>query len=259
MIINASYTFSLINFILTFLASESKETVATGKGEDVKNTKDENVEPMSVVATDDQPATLTAADTTESTGVPAPTQSQDMKTDDQKPLAFSIGPSVQPMGAPHTNADKPMDEDLCAHPEHINIPTSSASFHTNAEIPEDVMGPPFSAPPTPAHRQYSYTVGKQLSTPLMTNVPKLEALNESQHGPKDELHTQISYGDLPVPKVSMDDEAIMQRQQQRFKKIEEQNKTKPLQFKQTYSDPYSYKSTERVQSKQRRAQGWQCI
>ena len=251
------YAFSLINFISNFVASESKETVATGKGEDVKNTKDENVEPMSV-ATEGQPAILTAADTTESTGMPAPTQSQDMKTDDQKPLVFSIGPSAQPIGAPHTNADKPVNENPCAHPEPINIPTSSASFHTNADIPQDVKGPPFSAPPTPAHRHYSYTtVGKQLSTPLMANVP--EALNEYQHAPKDELHSQISYGNLQVPKVSMDDEVIMQRQQQRFKMIEEQNKTKPLQFKQTYSDPYSYKSTERVQSKQRRAQGWQCI
>ena len=239
--------------VLYFVASESKGTVATGKGEDVKNTKDEKVEPMSVV-TDEQPATLTAADTTESTSKPTPSQPQNIKTD-EKGIVFSIGPSVQQIGAPHTNADKPMDEDYCAPPESIKIPTSSASFHTNADIPQDTVGPPFSAPPTPAHRHYTYTTEKQLSTPLFGNVP--ETRNESQpiHDP---LHSQISYGDLqyPVQKVSMDDEAIMQRQQQRFKMIEEQNKTKPLQFKQTYSDPYSYKSTERVQSKQRRAQGW---
>lgn len=229
--------------------------MANVEGEDVKSTKDESVEPMSV-ATDDQPATLTAADTTESTSTPAPTQLQDMKTNNQKSPVFSIGPSAQPIGAPHTNADEVMDESLFAHPEPINIPTSSDSFHTNADIPQDVTGPPYSAPPT--QRQYSYTVGKQLSTPLMPNLP--EAHNEPrQIRPRDELQSQTSYGDLQVPKVSMDDEAIMQRQQQRFKMIEEQNKTKPLQFKQTYSDPYSYKSTERVQSKQRRAQGWQCI
>ena len=226
---------------------------ATGKGEDVKNTEDEKVEPMSEVM-DEQPATLTAA---ESASVPAPSQPQNMKTDDQKGVAFSIGPSAQQISAPHTNADKPVDKVYGAHPEEIRIPTSSTSFHTNADIPPDMMGPPFSAPPTPAHRPYAHTVDKQLSIPLFSNIP--EARNESQHvpGPKDELHSQISYGDLqyPAQKVSMDDEAIMQRQQQRFKMIEEQNKTKPLQFKQTYSDPYSYKSTERIQSKQRRAQG----
>ena len=215
----------------------------------MKSTEDEKVEPMSLV-TDEQPTTLTPADSTK-TNMPAPIQEQNKATDDQKEVVFSIGPgSPQRIGAPHTNADKAVDGHSGVHPEPLKIPPSSKSFQTNADIPQDVTGPPFSAPPTPAHRQHAHPVGKQLSTPQFSNIPETKPV----YGPKDELHSQISYGDLP--KVSMDDEAIIQRQQKRFKIIEEQNKTKPLQFKQTYSDPYSYKSTERAQSKQRRAQGW---
>ena len=241
--------------------------VATGKAEDAKNTEEE---PMSVG--DEQPATLTPA---ESLAIPAPGQPKKMKADDDnKAVSFSIGPSQQQqkqtsqvnVGTPHTNADEPKGSS--AQPKPLKIPTSSAIFQTNADIPQEMAaGPPFSAPPTPAHRQHAQTVGKQFSHPQFGNIS--EALDESQHiysqfsetGPKDEYKSHVSVIDLPsgidpalTQKVSMEDEAIMQRQQQRFKMIEEQNKTKSLQFKQ-YSDPYSYKSTERVQSKQRRAQG----
>lgn len=220
---------------------------------------------------DEQPATLTAA---ESSAPPAPGQPQKMKADNNsKAVLFSIGPNQQQptsqVGAPHTNADVPKDSG--AQPEPLKIPSQSSIFQTNADIPQEMAaGPPFSAPPTPAHK-HGHTVGKQFSSPLFSNIKETsEALDESQHiysqfsetGPKDEYKSQVSVIDLPsgiypahTQKVSMEDEAIMQRQQQRFKMIEEQNKTKSLQFKQTYSDPYSYKSTERVQSKQRRAQG----
>lgn len=238
---------------------------ATDKG-DVKNTEGE---PMSV--DDEQPAALTS---TESSATPAPGQPKKMKADDDnKAVSFSIGPNQQQptgqVGTPHTNADEPKGSS--AQPEPLKIPTSSAIFQTNADIPQEMAaGPPFSAPPTPAHRQHAQTVGKQFSHPQFSNMKEIsEALDESQHiysqfsetGPKDEYKSQVSIIDLPsaidpvlTQKVSMEDEAIMQRQQQRFKMIEEQNKTKSFQFKQ-YSDPYSYKSTERVQSKQRRAQG----
>jgi len=201
--------------------------------------------------------------------IPALTQPQDREANDKRPVVFSIGPSPLPppagnAGTLRTNADQPMDNDLCVQPKVATV------FPTNADIPREIMGPPFSAPPTPAHRN-AHTVGKQLSSPLFSNVNVIpEGLDESQHiysqfsevgPPRDEYQSQISYVDLPADiypvqhKVSMEDEAIMQRQQQRFKMIEEQNKAKTPQFKQTYSDPYSYKNTDRVQAKQRR-QGW---
>lgn len=240
--------------------------VAVGKGEDIKGTM---AEPMSMDDKTKQPATLTAP---ESAAIPIPGQPQNMKTDDNKAVMFSIGPSQQPtghVGAPHTNADEAIDKSS-GQPVPQKAASSSALFQTNADIPQEMMDPPFSAPPTPAHRHHAQIVGKQFSTPLFGSIKETtEALNEPQHiysqfsetNLKDEYQSQVSVVDLPseihpVQKVSMDDEAIMQRQQQRFKMIEEQNKTKSLQFKQTYSDPYSYKSTERVQSKQRRGQGW---
>ena len=234
-----------INFAV---GTESKETVATGKTEDVKSTNEEKAE-AKCPETAEQPATLTACESA-STPAAAPTQPQN---DDQKAVSFSIGPNAQQIGTPHTNADKALGDDSHVHPEPIKIPpSSSASFQTNADIPQDMMGPPFSAPPTPAHRPQTHTVEKQYSTPQFSNVPKPHKESHDVH--KDELQSQVSYGDLqyPTQKVSMDDDAIMQRQQQRFKLIEEQNKTKPLQPFKHYSDPYSYKSTERT----KRAQGW---
>ena len=234
--------------------TENKGTVATGKTEGVKSASDEKPEAM-CSGTGEQPATLTASESV-STQAAAPIQPQN---NGQEAVSFSIGPNVQQMGTPHTNADKAMDGDTHVHPEPINIPpSSSGSFQTNADIPQDVTGPPFSAPPTPAHRPHTHAhaVEKQYSTPQFSGVPKPHNESKDVHkaSPKDELHTQVSYGDLqyPTQKVSMDDDAIMQRQQQRFKLIEEQNKTKPLQPFKHYSDPYSYKSTERT----KRAQGW---
>ena len=235
-----------------------KEVVVSSKGEDVSNGGDE-AEPMSI---DDQPATLTTDESV------AKVQPQDVKMDDNKPVVFSIGPTPLPT-IPPTNADKQMDNGPGVRPGPVNIALMSTAFQTNADIPKEMMEPPFSAPPI--HRQHAPTVGKQLSTPLLSNVIKgviPEAANEPQHvfsqisetAPKHEYLSQMSYVDLPLDlyptqKVSTEDEAAIQRQQQRFKRIEEQNKTKPLQFKQTYSDPYSYRSAERVQAKQRRGQG----
>lgn len=257
---------------------QSKDPMAAGKREDMKNnTKDE---PMSIDdnLSEDQPATLTASGSAtltaaESAAIPTPIQPQNVKVDEKRPVVFSIGSTPLPasqVGAPQTNADQQPDNNSGIKPGPINVAsTSAAAFQTNADIPQEMMTPPFSAPPT-AHKHIP-TVGKQNSTPQLSNTKDVipEALNESrQHvysqfseaGLKDKYQSQMSFVDIPsrispAQKVSMEDEAIMQRQQQRFKLIEEQNKTKPLQFKQTYSDPYSCKYTERVQAKQKRGQG----
>ena len=226
----------------------SKEMVGTG---------DEKTEPMDVHDKQE----VNTFSTPQSAATQAPIQPRNVKTDDDKKVLFSIGPGG---GTPHTNADKLMHRNTSPRPEPLA--SSSAVFETNADIPQDMMHPPKSAPPTSAHK-HAHTVEKHFSSPEFSNAKQPDTpLNESQHiysqfsetGPKGDYQAQVSIVDLPSeisPKVSMDDEAIMQRQQKRFKMIEEQNRTKLLQFKQTYSDPYSYKTTERVQSKQRRGQG----
>lgn len=243
---------------------EGNETKKTPGG-DIHTKNIEGEKPQTMSVDDKQPnqsVMLTAS--TSVAAAPAPIHSQDAKTDDSKPVVFSIGPTPLPAsctGTAHTNAGSNKDDVHVQAAKPLKI-TSFDMFPTNADIPKEMMTPPFSAPPTPA-RKPTPTVGKQFSTPQLGGAKDIipESLNTSQHAyskfsdidPKGEFQSQMSYVDLPSYTYQED---MMQRQQERYKMIEEQNKTKPLQFKQTYSDPYSFKSsTDRVQARQRRGQG----
>ena len=72
--------------------------------------------------------------------------------------------------------------------------------------------------------------------------------------------SQISCIDLPQymnseKKLSVQEHEIHQRQQQRYKKIAEREKSKPPPVIETFKDPYTYKSGERAQAKQKHSQG----
>jgi len=227
-----------------------------------------------VMKTEEQPATLTAtepkADTPVTPVVPAQPQST-------KPNEVGLTSSSK-TSTLHTNADESMDQE----PHHQGHPplqhqsmSASAVLQTNADISQPLPpGGPRSAPPTPAHKHA--TMGKQFSSPLSgipsipSKVPEMttSAVIEkptvfsqfSEAPPKGTYQSQISYIDLPQyvnseKKVSVEEHEIMQRQQLRFKEIEERGKSKPPQVIGTYKDPYTYKSGERMQAKQKRSQG----
>jgi len=237
---------------------------------DDKSSDDKSIDVMN---TEEQPATLTATEpkaAASATPVPVlPAQPQNAKPNEVSPSKTSTL---------HTNADEPMDQELHhqGHPplQHQSM-SASAVLHTNADIPQPLPpGGPRSAPPIPTHKHT--TMGKQFSSPLSgipnipSSVPEI-ATSDATEKPtvfsqfsetslKGAYQSQISYVDLPQyvnseKKVSVEEHEIMQRQQLRFKEIEEREKSKPPQALETYKDPYTYKSGERMQAKQRRSQG----
>ena len=262
-------------------ASKVKSKIADKAIEDItKKASNLQIAPTSsddksndVMNTEEQPDTLTATEpkaAASATPVPVlPVQQQNAKPNEASPSKTSTL---------HTNADEPKDQELHqqGHPplQHQSM-SASAVFQTNADIPQPLPpGGPRSAPPIPAHKHT--TMGKQFSSPLSgipnipSSVPEITT-NDATEKPtvfsqfsetslKDAYQSQISYVDLPQyvnseKKVSVEEHEIMQRQQLRFKKIEEREKSKPPQALETYKDPYTYKSGERTQAKQRRSQG----
>ena len=237
----------------------SNMQIAPTSGDDKSN----DDKSSDVMSSEEQPATLTAGEAKATPAPGPPTQSQPNEVGLASPSKTSTL---------HTNADKTMDHESHhrAHPplQHQSM-SASAVLQTNADISQPLSpGGPRSAPP---HKHAA--MGKQFSSPL-PNIPNIpssvpeEAANEkptvfsqfSETPLKGTYQSQISYADLPQyvnseKKVSVEEHEIMQRQQLRFKKIEEREKSKPPQALETYKDPYTYKSGERMQAKQKRSQG----
>ena len=223
-----------------------------------------------VMATENQPATLTAAEPKAVATAAPPTQPQNAKP---REVGLALPSKL------HTNADEPMNQEL----HHVLPPlqhqssSASAGLQTNADIPQQLPpGGPRSAPPTSAQKHI--VMGKQFSSPLpggFPNIPSsvpedaVSVVNEkpptvfsqfSETPQNSVMQSQISYVDLPQyvnseKKVSVEEYEIQQRQQQRYKKIAEREKSKPPPVIETFKDPYTYVSGERAQAKQKRSQG----